>query len=121
MEIISSKQTAEHYTWGENCESWVLIKREGITVKHERIPSGAREQLQFQNAAQQFFFMLLVVATLHVEDNSYSISEQQSILVYPKTKHLIVNNGGSETEFLVVSQPLTDHDRVDVEQGGLTH
>ncbi len=57
------KQTAQHYQWGDNCESWVLVDTEGLSVKQETMPGGMKENLHFHVNAQQFFFILKGTAT----------------------------------------------------------
>ena len=44
--------TAEHYTWGQNCDGWHLVKRDEISVIQERVPTGGTEVLHFHEYAR---------------------------------------------------------------------
>lgn len=52
MNTIIDKQKAGHYQWGYNCESWVLGDTDGLSVKQENMPGGAKENLHFHKNAQ---------------------------------------------------------------------
>ncbi len=111
---IIEKEKAEHYFWGETCDSWVFVDTENLSVKQERMPNGTREKLHFHSEAQQFFFILKGSATFYLEGEKIEVSEQKGLLIKPNTKHLIANETGEPLEFLVVSQPTTNHDRTTV-------
>ena len=36
--------TAEHYTWGDGCDGWHLVKGADLSVIQERMPPGARAE-----------------------------------------------------------------------------
>ncbi len=115
-EKIIDKQTAEHYLWGDNCDSLVLADTVGLSVKQESMPGGTKEKLHFHTNAQQFFYILKGSATFYLEDNKIILSEQKGILTHPKTKHFIANETNEQLGFLVVSQPTTNNDRTIIEQ-----
>lgn len=115
-EKIIDKQTAEHYLWGDNCDSWVLADTVGLSVKQESMPSGTKEKLHFHTNAQQFFFILKGSATFYLEGNKIIVTEQKGVLVLPKTKHFIANETIEQLDFLVISQPTTNNDRTTIEQ-----
>jgi len=120
MNEIVTPETAPHYVWGMNCQSWVFVDSEGLSVKRERMPAGASEVVHFHQTAQQFFYLLRGTATMVVGKGDYSIREGQGLLVPAKTTHCIANNTAAEIEFLVVSQPTTNNDRVNVEEASAT-
>jgi len=33
-----SKDNAEHYVWGDNCDGWYLVNRKDMLVIHEKMP-----------------------------------------------------------------------------------
>nr|MBA2814045.1 Mannose-6-phosphate isomerase, cupin superfamily [Candidatus Pantoea persica] len=33
-----SKENSEHRVWGEQCDRWTLLKRQDLSVIHERMP-----------------------------------------------------------------------------------
>jgi len=115
-EKIIDKQTAEHYLWGSNCDSWVLTDTIGLSVKQESMPSSTREKLHFHTNAQQFFYILKGSATFYLEGDKIIVDEQKGILIRPKTKHFIANETTEQLEFLVISQPTTNNDRTTIEQ-----
>lgn len=115
-EKIIDKQTATHYLWGDNCDSWVLADTLGLSVKQESMPSSTREKLHFHTNAQQFFFILKGTATFYLEGRKTIVNEQKGILIQPKTKHYIANETSERLDFLVISQPTTNNDRTTIEQ-----
>jgi len=115
MSNIIDKQNAEHYTWGNNCDSWVLANTEGLSVKQEKMPSGAKEQLHFHAKAQQLFYILKGSATFYIEEEKLIANQKQSVQILPNQKHFIANETNEELEFLVISQPSTNKDRTVVE------
>ena len=116
MEKIIDKRTAEHYLWGDNCDSWVLADTVGLSIKQESMPSGTKEKLHFHTYAQQFFFILKGSATFYLGDNEIIINEQKGILIQPKTKHFIANETTEQLDFLVISQPTTNNDRTTIDE-----
>lgn len=112
---IKDKSTAEHYLWGENCDSWVLADTAGLSVKLENMPAFTKEKLHFHHHAQQFFFILKGTATFYLDEEKTIVTEQKGILIEPKTKHYISNETNQNIEFLVISQPTTNNDRTTIE------
>lgn len=113
---VTDKKTAEHYLWGDNCDSWVLADTPGLSVKQESMPSATREKLHFHTNAQQFFFILNGTATFYLEDEPIVVAKEQGILIQPEAKHYIANESDSQLEFLVISQPTTNDDRTTVDE-----
>jgi mannose-6-phosphate isomerase-like protein (cupin superfamily) len=109
------KQTASHYLWGDNCNSWVLVDSTGLSVKQELMSAGTREKLHFHAHAQQFFFILKGKATFYPEGEKIIVGEQKGLLIKPATKHYIANETNKVLEFLVISQPTTNQDRTTLE------
>ncbi len=52
--MIQSKEDSEHYIWGNNCDSWVLLNSKNPSIKQEIMPPKTKEQLHFHKNAQQF-------------------------------------------------------------------
>ncbi len=111
-EIVVSKNTAEHYTWGDGCDGWRLVDRAELSVIHERMPPGAAEVRHHHQAARQFFFVLSGAATMEVDGARHTLRAQQGIEITPGAPHQIRNDSGADVEFLVISQPTTRGDRV---------
>ena len=112
---IINKETAEHYLWGDKCDSWVLTDTVGLSVKQESMPSGTREKLHFHSNAQQFFFILKGVATFYIDEAKIIVEEYNGILIQPKSQHFIANKTDEQLDFLVISQPTTNDDRTIIE------
>ena len=115
--MITSTENAEHYTWGSNCDGWPLLKTDTLSVIQERMPPGASEQLHYHERAQQVFYILSGTATFEVEGDVKTVLPNQSIHIPPKTKHCIHNNGGTDLHFLVVSEPKSQGDRINLGEG----
>jgi mannose-6-phosphate isomerase-like protein (cupin superfamily) len=114
MNTRISKQNAERYTWGNNCWSWVLNNTATLSVKQERMPAGAKEQLHVHRYASQFFFMLKGVATFYIDNNRVELKDQEGLTIENNQKHFVANEGSEPIEFLVISQPATLNDRIDL-------
>lgn len=113
---IVDKETAQHYLWGNNCDSWVLVDTTGLSVKQESMPGHTREKLHFHTTAQQFFYILKGIATFYIEEEKIVVAEQKGLSIAPQTKHYIANETEETLEFLVISQPTTNNDRTTMEE-----
>ena len=106
-----SKETAEHYIWGETCDGWHLVKSENLSVIHERMPPGAKEVRHYHEKSRQFFFVLSGAATLEVAGKREILKRHEGAEVSPGVSHQIFNESGEDLEFLVVSHPPSHGDR----------
>ena|SRR6218665_2027389 len=113
--IVIDKQTASHYLWGDNCDSWVLVDSTGLSVKQESMPSNTKEKLHFHTHAQQFFFILKGIATFYTDSEKILVAAQKGLLIKPSIRHYIANETDDVLEFLVISQPTTNQDRTTLE------
>lgn len=116
MATIADTKTAAHYLWGSNCDNWVLADTDSLSLKQESMPSGTREKLHIHDSAQQFFYILNGTATFNVGNETVVVETKQGLLVKPGTKHFISNDTDHHLDFLVVSQPGTNNDRVNLEE-----
>ena len=107
-----SKDTAEHYTWGDGCDGWRLVDRAELSVIHERMPPGTAEVWHHHQAARQFFFVLAGTATMEVGGVCRTLHALQGIEIAPGLFHQMRNDSDADIEFLVISQPTTRGDRV---------
>jgi mannose-6-phosphate isomerase-like protein (cupin superfamily) len=112
--MITSTENAEHYTWGDRCDGWHLLRSESLSVIQERMPPGASEQLHYHERAQQVFYILSGTATFEVEGEIETVGTNESIHISAKTKHRILNNGDLDLHFLVISEPRSHGDRVNL-------
>src|SRR5579872_3260548 len=103
--MITSTENAEHYTWGNACDGWHLLRSDTLSVIQERMPPGTAEQLHYHRNAQQVFYILSGAATFDVEGEIKTVNGGESIHIPKGTQHCIRNNGGIDLLFLVVSEP----------------
>ncbi len=110
--MIKTKENRAHYFWGEHCDSWVFHKSENLVVKQEIMPPKTAEKLHFHEVAHQFFYILKGEATFYIEEEKFTVKSNEGITIEPKKKHFIANETSENLEFLVISNPSTDEDRV---------
>jgi mannose-6-phosphate isomerase-like protein (cupin superfamily) len=108
-----SRENAEHYRWGDDCDGWHLVKDSQLSVIEELIPPGAAEVRHHHERAQQFFYVLAGEVLMEVEGEMTLVQAGSGIRILPGTKHQIRNPSSSAARFLVVSQPPSHGDRID--------
>ncbi|HKN02931.1 MAG TPA: cupin domain-containing protein [Buttiauxella sp.] len=109
-----SKDNAEHYVWGDNCDGWYLVNRQDMLVIHERMPSGTYEKRHYHSVSRQFFFVLQGVLTMEMEGIRHDIRAQQGLEIPPGAEHQARNDTDYHVEFIVISHPTTRGDRSDL-------
>lgn len=114
MSKIVNKENVDTYQWGTNCLSWVLNQSDEISIKQELMPAGSKEQLHFHQNANQFFYLLKGQATFYLEEEIFLLNPNEGLSVAKNTKHFIANESNDEIEFLVISQPDTNNDRINL-------
>lgn len=115
MTQVISRDNAEHYTWGEVCDGWHLLRDAGLSVIQERVPPGAAEQRHYHEHAQQFFFILAGEATLEVDGRIHVLQPHQGLAIAPRQPHRLENESDQDLIFIVISAPPSHGDRVAVE------
>lgn len=106
-----SADTAEHYTWGESCDGWHLVKTNCLSVIEERMPPGTSETRHAHRVSRQFFYVLDGTLSIKVEGIEHTLTARQGIEVPPNMRHQVRNTSPAEIVFLVVSQPPGQADR----------
>ena len=109
-----SRDTAEHYVWGEVCDGWRLLDQPDLSVIEERVPAGGAEVAHVHGRARQFFYVLEGKARLEFENRSVELAPGQGLDVPPGVAHRFVNAGDADVRFLVISAPTTRGDRTDL-------
>ena len=109
-----SKDTSRHYIWGGNCDGWHLVDTDSLSVIEERIPPGGGEVVHYHERAQQLFYVLAGVATFEIDGVETAVQPGEGCHVRPGVRHRIRNLGADDLRFLVVSQPKSHGDRVNV-------
>lgn len=112
--MVTSVKNADHYSWGTKCDGWYLLKNDRLNVIQERMPSGTREQKHYHVEAQQFFFILSGIATFEIEDQTICVHSNESLHITKGTKHCIKNNETEDLMFLLISEPPSQNDRINL-------
>ncbi len=114
MTKISNTSSAEHYKWGDDSDGWHLLKTAQLSVIEERMPVGAREGRHYHSNSQQFFYILEGEANLEVNGEMFTLLKGDGLHVEAGQPHQLMNKSVREIRFIVVSQPKSHGDRVDV-------
>ncbi len=111
MSTPVSVSSGLHYAWGEGCDGWHLVRADGLSVIQERMPPGTQEARHSHARARQFFYVL--AGRLHVEVGGtvHAIEAGVGLEIAPGAPHQVINRGGKDAEFLVISQPPSHGDR----------
>ena len=109
-----SKDNAEHYIWGENCDGWYLANRQDMLIIHEKMPPGTSEKRHFHAISRQFFYVLEGELTMELEGVKHEMKARQGIEIPPEAKHQARNDSTLPVEFIVISHPTTRGDRTDL-------
>ena len=109
--MVVSAATAEHYTWGDGCDGWVLLPRDDLMVIQERMPPATSEVRHFHSEARQFFYVLSGNLTMEIEGIRHVIGASHGIEIPPLARHQAMNVGEQEVNFVVISSPTTRGDR----------
>ncbi len=107
-----SRDNAEHYIWGEACDGWHLGKDGQLSVIHERMPPGTAEVRHYHSLSKQFFFVLSGQAVLESAGVPVVLNTQVGLEIPPGIPHQMMNLSGESVEFLVVSTPPAQGDRI---------
>lgn len=107
--------SAEHYTWGDGCDGWHLVREPALSVIRERMPPGTAEVRHRHRAARQFFLVLRGEAVLEAAGVEHALRPGEGLQVEPGVPHQMFNRSAQPVEFLVVSQPHSHGDREVVE------
>ena len=108
---LVSRENAEHYRWGVDCDAWYLVNHEQLSVIEEFMPPGAAEIRHHHKLAQQFFYILSGEVMMEVEGTTSLIPAGSGIRVLPGQHHQIRNPSSTPVRFLVISHPKSHSDR----------
>jgi len=108
-----SRENAEHYRWGNDCDAWYLVKDKLLSVIEEFMPPGAAEIRHHHSRAQQFFYILSGEVLMEVEGHTTLVPAGSGIRVLPGARHQVRNPSSAPVRFLVVSHPPSHGDRID--------
>ena len=115
---IISTANAEHYKWGgpaaTDCDGWYLVQSAALNVIEELMPPGTAETRHYHRVARQFFYVLAGELTLEVEHHEFVVGTGQGLEIAPRQQHQAMNRSKADLRILVVSQPPSHGDRIDV-------
>lgn len=111
MTTPTGKDNAEHYTWGDSCDGWHLLRDNHLSVIEERMPPGAREQRHFHTRSRQFFYVLSGELVMELDGHDHYLEAGLGIEIQPCQPHQAMNRSEEEVRFLVISQPPSHGDR----------
>ena len=111
MPHIVHRGRVEHYTWGDSCDGWHLLKEKDISVIQERVPPGKSETRHVHAKSRQFFFILDGEASIVFEAETIALKKHEGVEVPPGVAHQFRNDGTADVVFLVISVPPSHGDR----------
>lgn len=109
-----SRENAEHYRWGVDCDGWHLVKGKELSVIEEFMPPGSAEIRHYHERSQQFFYILTGEVLMEINGENVLIPAGCGVRILPGTRHQIRNPSSSPVRFLVISQPSSHDDRIEV-------
>ena len=110
---IVSRENAEHYRWGHECDGWHLVKDTHVSVIEEFMPPGAAEVRHYHERSQQFFYILTGEVLMEINGKNSLVPAGSGVRILPGTRHQIRNPSSAAVRFLVISQPPSHGDRID--------
>ena len=108
----ASKHTAEHYTWGEGCDGWHLLKSDNLSVIQESMPPGTAEVPHYHRYSRQFFFILEGEIAIRSPEGDSRLCVGEGVHIAPGIMHRVSNAATAPSHFLVISSPPSHGDRV---------
>jgi mannose-6-phosphate isomerase-like protein (cupin superfamily) len=111
-----SRENAEHYRWGVDCDGWHLVKDKELSVIEEFMPPGTAEVRHYHQRSQQFFYILTGEVLMEIDGENLLIPAGSGVRILPGIRHQIRNPSSGPVRFLVISQPASHGDRIDQEE-----
>jgi mannose-6-phosphate isomerase-like protein (cupin superfamily) len=108
----TSTHTAEHYTWGEGCDGWHLLKSEHLSVIQEAMPPHTAEVAHSHRHSRQFFYVLSGALSIELADGTTRLGVGEGLHIAPGEIHRVMNSAETPAQFLVVSAPPSHGDRI---------
>ncbi len=110
-----SLSNAEHYLWGEHFDGWHFLKTSSLSVIREKVPPGKFEKRHYHQIAQQFFYILSGQAVMELGGQEFQLAAGQGIHIPAEKPHQFRNPFQEPVEFLVISNPTTRGDRIEMD------
>ena len=111
--MISNRDNAPHYRWGDGCDGWRLHESGDLGVIEELVPPGRCEVPHFHTSASQVFVILAGHARMRLGERTLDLAPGDSLHVPAGVVHQFRNDGGEPVRFLVISSPRWNWDRIE--------
>ena len=111
---IASTHTAEHYTWGDGCDGWHLVRTDEFSVIQERMPPKTSEAAHFHARSRQFFYVISGKLSILLDGKLFEITAEQGLEVASKVAHRVFNDTDADVRFIVTSTPPSHGDKIPV-------
>jgi mannose-6-phosphate isomerase-like protein (cupin superfamily) len=112
--MLTNIKSAKHYPWGDGCDGWYLLESPEMTIIQERMPPGAAEKMHRHARSRQFFYVLSGTAAMIYNGESTTLEACDGLEIAPGIAHKILNHGSTPLEIIVISQPPSHGDRIDL-------
>ncbi|MBI1288562.1 MAG: cupin domain-containing protein [Flavobacteriales bacterium] len=107
-------KNSKSYNWGDGCTAWQFVNTPSLSVIRETMPPKTAESLHKHSKSQQFFYVLEGVAVFELNGENYTIKANEGMHVNPGQVHRIVNATDENLELLVISEPHSHADRIEI-------
>lgn len=107
---------SDHYYWGNGCHCKVLLDTESLSVKRETMPPNTKEIMHFHEQATQVFYIESGRATFYLDGQKTVVNNGEHLVIGRNVRHFIENEFADMLEFIVISQPSTTNDRIEIQQ-----
>ena len=105
---------SKSYSWGAGCTAWQFVNSSTLSVIRETMPPKAAESMHKHVRSQQFFFVISGEALFELDGEHYTIKANEGMHVLPNQVHRIINPKDQDLELLVISEPHSHADRIDI-------
>lgn len=109
--IPISASPENHYSWGDGCDGWHLVRAAALSVIEERMPPGTSEVRHWHARARQFFYVLAGTLRIEVEGATHELEAGSGLELPSGTAHQARNDGDVDVRFIVISSPPHRGDR----------
>jgi mannose-6-phosphate isomerase-like protein (cupin superfamily)/ribosomal protein S18 acetylase RimI-like enzyme len=114
VETLKSVINAEHYSWGDNCDGWILHNTGEMSLIQEKMLTGTSEELHYHVKSDQIFYILEGEAGFETLTSQRFLIPEQSVYVPKRTLHKISNENQKALRFLVFSKPHSHGDKISI-------
>lgn len=110
-----SNKTAAHFTWGNGCDGWWLLKQDAFSVIEEVMPPNTAEISHYHQNTEQFFYCLEGQLEIDMTASQHKLEPGEGLHIQAGAIHKAKNTSTVPVRFMVISSPYSHSDRVDVE------